>query len=214
MAVSVSGKLIAIDVLLELDDLLSRRAKEVNALLRRDYASGFPLDESHTPHVTLVQRYFEQDDLDAVSRAVSQVVKSNDPRALELEIVGHQSWPRADRDLETVVMSVNRDAQLCRLQQAIIAAVQPFASSGGTAEAFAPNTDGSPINPNIVTYVERFLPDNAGDNYHPHVTVGFAHKNFAQGFCAPPFASFTFTPQAIAIYQLGSFGTARLKLWP
>lgn len=214
MSTPLSARLIAIDVLLEPDELLSRRAKEANALLRRDYAAGFPLDESHTPHVTLVQRYVQKDDLEAVSAAVSQVVKSNDPRALELEIVGYHSWPRADRDIETVVMIVNRRPELSRLQQAIIDGVQPFAASGGTAEAFAPNTDGSPINQNIITYVERFLPDNAGDNYRPHVTVGFGHKNFAQEFCARPFASLTFTPPAIAIYQLGSFGTARVKLWP
>ena len=96
----MSAKLIAIDVLLELDELLSRRAKEANALLRRDYPAGFRLDESHTPHVTVVQRYVEQDDLEVVSAAVSQVVKSTDPRALELEIVGYQSWPRADREIE------------------------------------------------------------------------------------------------------------------
>ena len=208
------GKMIAINVLLELDELLSRRAKDANAVLRRNYPNGFALDESHVPHVTLVQRYVEQDELDKVSAAVSRVAKSNDPRALELEIAGYQSWPRSDRDLETVVTIVNRHAELCRLQQAIVAAVQPFAASGGTAEAFAPNTDGSPINPNIVAYVERFLPDNAGDNYRPHVTLGFGHKDFVQDLCGRPFPTLTFRPPAIAIYQLGSFGTARVKLWP
>src|SRR5215813_9432974 len=116
----MSGKLIAIDVLLELDELLRGRAKAANALLRRDYSAGFALDDSHTPHVTLVQRYIEEDDLEAVTAAVSQVLKANDLRALEFEITGYQSWPRAGQDIETVMMIVNPRTELCRLQQQII----------------------------------------------------------------------------------------------
>jgi len=210
----MSLKLIAIDVLLELDELVSQRAKEANAAILRNYPAGFLLDESHTPHVTLIQRYIEYAALETVATAVSQVVKLHNASALKLEIAGFESWPRTDPDLETVMMIVNRSDDICRLQRAIIDAVQPLAASGGTAEAFAPNVDGTPINRNIVTYVEHFLPDNAGDNYRPHVTIGFAHANFAHEFCSRPFASFTFTPPAVAIYQLGSFGTARVKLWP
>jgi 2'-5' RNA ligase len=207
------GNLIAIDVLLEPDELLMKRAKEANALLRHNYPAGFSLDESHTPHVTLVQRYIAKDDLEKVSRAVSYVLKSNDLRELELEVVGYQSWPRAGRDVETVVMIVNGRAELYQLQQAISDAVQPFAATGGTAEAFAPNTDGSPLDRDIISYVERFVSENSGDKYRPHVTVGFAHEAFLREFRNRPFASFTFSPPGIAIYQLGSFGTARIKLW-
>src|SRR5690349_12061168 len=138
----MSGKLIAIDVLLELDEPLNRGAKQANALLRSNYPAGFPLDDSHTPHITLVQRYIAKDDLEAVSLEVSRVLKSNDVRALELEVVGYQSWPRAERDVETVVMIVNRSIELYQLQQTIIDAVQPLATTGGTAEAFAANPDG------------------------------------------------------------------------
>lgn len=208
----MSDGLIAIDILLEPDELLRDRAVEANKRLRQNYAAGFPLDEAHTPHVTLVQRYIREAELGTVAAAVSQVVGAHEVRALE--VVGYQSRPRANGDIEVAAMIVKATPQLQRLHEDVVNAVRLFTTTGGTAAAFAPNTDGGPIDPNIISYVERFIPEHSGEGYWPHVTVGFGHHDFLQSLKAEPFAEFNFTPPGVAIYQLGSFGTARIKLWP
>jgi hypothetical protein len=64
-----------------------------------------------------------------------------------------------------------------------------------------------------VNYVEKFVPNSSGKKYNPHVTIGVAHEDFVKRLKAEPFETFSFKPAAVAIYQLGNFGTAQKKLW-
>ena len=54
---TTAGKVIAIDVLLEPDQTMISKAEAINARLRGDYKAGYELDATHSPHVTLLQRF-------------------------------------------------------------------------------------------------------------------------------------------------------------
>jgi hypothetical protein len=99
------------------------------------------------------------------------------------------------------------------LQLAVVKAVEPYAVQGGTAEAFSKSKELQKIEPAIVAYVEKFVPNSSGVKYNPHVTVGVAREEFVEKLKAAPFESFSYKPASVAIYQLGSYGTAQKMLW-
>src|SRR3712207_9338937 len=80
---------IAIDVLVEPDATMVAAAQAANARLRDVYPEGYSLDESHAPHITLLQRYIRVADLERVTAAVAQVLQENDPRALQMRANGY-----------------------------------------------------------------------------------------------------------------------------
>ena len=55
-------------------------------------------------------------------------------------------------------------------------------------------------------------PAAAGKNFNRHVTIGVAPETYLNEMLAEPFAAFTFSLAGAALYQLGSFGTARKHL--
>ena len=203
----VGDKVIAIDVLLQPDQTMISKAGAINARLRGDYAAGYELDATHSPHVTMVQRYIRARDFDAVTAAVTKVLATERPTELELKAsrLLYQMW----NGVALHAMIVERTPELLRLQQNVVNAVAPFSVSGGTAEAFIETPEGA----DIVPYVETFVPKASGANYMPHVTVGVATEAFGKKITAEPFAAFTFHAAGVAIYQLGNFGVAAKKLW-
>lgn len=200
--------MLAIDILIEPDAEMLAFAKEANAKLRQDYSQGYAFDATHAPHISLAHRFIRASDLDAVAKAISSLATSL-PLALNASglIAGVQSG------LGLLLCKVDRTPALLALENAVIAAVQPFAVSGGTADAFV-QTPGEAASAETVAYVEHFVPASSGDKFFPHVTLGTAHPDFAKAFAAEPFTPFAFIGARLAIYQLGNFGTARRKLWP
>ena len=66
-------RLIAIDVLLQPDAKMLEEAAIWNSRMREQSPEGFRLDEEHTPHITLIQRFIAEDDLVSVLAAIDQV---------------------------------------------------------------------------------------------------------------------------------------------
>lgn len=56
--------LTAIDILVNPDENTLERARAVNARLRQSVPSGFELDATHLPHITILQRYVRTADLE------------------------------------------------------------------------------------------------------------------------------------------------------
>jgi 2'-5' RNA ligase len=204
------AKIIAINVLLEPDATMATRARALNARLRENYPRGYALDATHVPHITLVQRFVRDSDADAIAAAVSQVIGPTGP-SLHLTAVGLS----ASEWIGLGVLSINVDGspELRHLEQRIVDAVQPYAVSGGTADAFFVRATEEPVNQRTVEYVEKFVPAASGEKFTPHVTVGVAEVPFVTTLKSEPFENFSFSTNTIAIYQLGNFGTARKKLW-
>jgi 2'-5' RNA ligase/phosphoserine phosphatase len=202
-----TDRLIAIDVLLEPDETMISKANAVNARLRENYPAGYELDATHAPHITLLQRFVREKDLDAVTGALTKVFATEHPTELQLKETGifYAMWS----GVAVTTFLVERTPELMQLQQKVVDTIAPFSVSGGTAAAFID----TPSNAEIVGYVEEFVPKSSGKDYMPHVTLGVAHEDFVKQLKAEPAESFTFKATVVAVYQLGNFGTASKKLW-
>jgi hypothetical protein len=211
VAESKSDRVIAIDVLLLPDATMVDHAKEANALLRTNYAAGYTLGGDQTAHITLVHRYVHEKDLPQIEAAVAKVSEQASPLDWELTANGYRYgiWS----GLATTNISIDRTPNLDRYQEAIVAAVEPFAVKRGTAAAFSTSKELPKVEHEIVDYVQNFVPKASGANYSPHVTVGVAHEDFVLSLKEKPFDTFRFKAAGVAIYQLGNFGTAQKKLW-
>ena len=59
----------AIDIALEPDATMIEHAKAANARLLKSFPKGFALDETHHPHISMLQQFVRTDDLDKVFAA-------------------------------------------------------------------------------------------------------------------------------------------------
>jgi 2'-5' RNA ligase len=203
--------LLAIDVLLVPDMKMDAEAAALNAKLRENYPAGYTLGSEQVAHITLVHRYIKAKDLPAIERAVTKLAVDQKPLSWQLTAtgLGHGVWA----GVAITTIDVKPTPELSRLQSDVVKAVEPYAVHGGTASAFSESRELPKIDHEIVDYVENFVRKSSGPKFNPHVTVGVAHEDFVKKLEAAPFKSLTFRPAALAIYQLGNFGTAQKKLW-
>jgi hypothetical protein len=61
-AVAQQNSLTAIDIALEPDATMLQHARDANARLLNSFPKGFALDETHHPHVTMLQQFVRTDD--------------------------------------------------------------------------------------------------------------------------------------------------------
>jgi acid phosphatase (class A) len=201
---------IAIDILLLPDDALLSRAEAVNARLTEVYPEGFTLDESHQPHITLIQRYVRVEDLEKVYAAANEVLGRIEVSSFELEAFEYDYFPLGDLGLTAI--TAKQIPELVQLQADLIEAVSPFAVETAYSSAFFTTPDDPIIDSNLLHYVSVFVPEHSGEHFVPHLTVGVAPKTFLDKMKAEPFEMFTFSPQSAAVYQLGQWGTAAKNL--
>jgi hypothetical protein len=203
----------AIDILLEPDATMLRHAEAVNASHLKIYPKGFALDESHRPHITIIQRFVRTADLDQVYAAAGKVLARANATAMKLEAFKFYYVPTKDLGLSGIV--ARPTPELLKLQEDIIAAVAPFTVETGDSSAFFTTPDDPIIDPFLIEYVSTFVPKNTGEHFSPHVSTGLAPRTYLDQLLAEPFEPFTFSPAGAAVYQLGQFGTAakRLKQW-
>src|SRR5229473_1240301 len=71
--------LTAIDILLEPDATMIKKAEAANKRLLKSYPKGFALGKSHQPHISCLQRYVKTADLDKVYAAVGKVLAEEKP---------------------------------------------------------------------------------------------------------------------------------------
>ena len=204
------GEIVAIDVLLHPDATMLAAAAKANAALRGDYPAGFALDELHTPHISMIQRFVRRDDLERIYGELDKVFAAVPPASLRLQAIGYYSLPVGELGLAGIVVEPTKE--LRALQDKIIAAVEPFAVEG-TGAAFVPSADGASIAPSIVEYVNGYVPERSGKDFNPHVTVGLGTGPFVKRMIAAPFPKFAFRVKGASVYHLGNYGTAAAELW-
>jgi hypothetical protein len=129
---------------------------------------------------------------------------------MQMKATGLYHIPSGKIGLAGIVIEPSHE--LIALQQAAVDAVTPFAKSGGEASAFSPDPTGAPFDPKLFKYVETFVPNQTGQKFNPHVTIGIAPLGWIEAREKETFNSFTFGGKAIAVYQLGNFGTASRRL--
>ena len=207
---SKAEELIAIDVLIQPDQKMLSVSEQWNAKLREQTPEGFELDEEHAPHITLIQSYVAESDMPRVLEAVKEVKSRWDLDELKMTATGLYHIPTGDIGLAGIV--VEPSTTLIELQNEIIAAVSPYSKSGGGEAAFVPDKSDTPFDPLLFKYVETFVPNQTGDKFNPHVTIGVAPLGWLEELEKEPFNKFTFGARGIAVYQLGNFGTASKRL--
>ncbi len=213
-AAAQKGSVTAIDIALEPGATMIQRAEAANSRLREVFPTGYALDTTHRPHITILQRFVHTAALDKVYAAVGNALATEDPAGWTLKTFKYD-FVVADKAGVTTILVEPTD-QLIRFQQKLIDAVAPFSVKEGTATAFFTNAEDSDINQPTIDYVTHYVRDSSGKKYVPHVTVGVAAPDYLRKVVAEPFDAFTFSPAAVSVYQLGNFGTARKKLqaWP
>ena len=211
-AVAQQNPVTAIDVALEPDAAMVQHAMAANARLRKSFPKGFALDETHQPHITMLQQFVRTDELDKVFAAANAVLAKEKPTTWTLKAFKYYYIPAPPIGLAGIVVEPTED--LHRLQDALIKAVEPFTVKTGTPAAFFSDEGGRDIQKFLISYVANFVTDAAGKRFNPHVTIGIGTEAYLKKMLAEPFASFTFSPAGASVYQLGSFGTARKELRP
>jgi len=207
------SEITAIDILLEPDATMLEHAKANNARLLGAFPKGFALDELHTPHITMIQRFVRTADLDKVYAAVGKVLVAANVKGMKLEAFKYYYAPAGAVGVAGIC--ARPTPEIIKLQTDIIAAVAPFTVETGPIGAFTAPHDDPATDAAIIQYVSTFVPKMSGENFNPHVSTGVAPKNYLDKMLTEPFESFTFSPAGLAVFQLGPFGTAakRLKEW-
>ncbi|NLE21704.1 MAG: hypothetical protein GX624_02810 [Actinobacteria bacterium] len=210
-------ELTAVDVLLLPDATARARAEELNALLREDLGQGFAFDETHLPHITLLQLYAAADDLDGLNQAVDAVVQETDVGAVRLGATG-LSGAGLGTPPGVVVAAVDFEPaeEVVRLHEALLSAAGALAANGGSAGAFFTLPGEPPVSADTVAYVERFISEHGGERYAPHMSVGLARESLVERLRGDARLRFESRPAALAVCRLGDYGAARqvLRRWP
>src|SRR6266702_3450952 len=121
----------AIDILLEPDATMLRRAEAANASQLKICPQGFALDATHSPHVTMIQRFVRTADLDKVYAAVGKVIARANVAGMKLEAYKYYYIPTKDLGLSGIVAKPT--PELLKLQDDLIAAVAPFTVTNGNS---------------------------------------------------------------------------------
>lgn len=202
--------LIAIDILIQPDAKMVEEAGKWNGLMREQSPNGFELDAEHAPHITLLQLYIAQADLPKVVAAVDGVKSKSDLGSLEMTATGLYHIPNGNEGLAGIVIEPTE--RLRQLQQAVIDGTGQYAVKGGDVSAYVPDKSGAAFPTALFAYVDTFVPNQTGDKYNPHVTIGVAPLDWLKSLEMKPFERFTFGAKNIAIYQLGNYGAASERL--
>jgi 2'-5' RNA ligase len=209
-AVAQQNPATAIDIALEPDATMLQRARDANARLLKSFPKGFSLDETHHPHVTMLQQFVRTEDLDKVFAAATAVLVKEKPTAWKLKAFKYYYIPSPPVGLAGIVVEPTED--LHRLQDELITAIKPYTVKTGTPAAFFSEDGGRDIQEDLIKYVANFVTDAAGKRFNPHVTIGVGTETYLNEMLAEPFPSFTFSATGASVYQLGTFGTARKEL--
>ena len=200
----------AIDILLEPDATMLQHSADNNARLLGVFPKGFALDATHTPHITMIQRFVRTADLDKVYAAAGKVLARASVKAMKLEAFKYYYAPAGAVGVAGICAKPT--PEILKLQADLIAAVKPFTVETGPIGAFTAPHDDPATDAALIQYVSTFVPKMTGDNFNPHVSTGVATTAYLNQMLAEPFEPFTFSPAGAAVYQLGPFGTAAKKL--
>lgn len=203
--------IVAVDILLQPDAVMLRHAAANNARLLGAYPKGFALDETHTPHITMLQCFVRKADLPDLYAAEEKALAAAHVNAMKLEAT-KLYYIAAGGGLGVAGIVAKATPELRKLQADIIAAAAPFNLRAGSIGAFTAPHDNPAIDAAMIDYVAKFEQIGAGEQFNPHVSTGNAPTAYLDQMIAEPFEPFTFSPAGAAVYQLGPFGTAAKEL--
>lgn len=200
--------ILAIDVLLVPSEAMYTQALQLNAAIHESNPGTIELDADHIPHITLLQCFVNERDLVEIKNALVKIDwKSQD------SLKAYKLWYDTSKPESFAMISIERNAALLKLHQTVIETLGPYFVENGSAEAFVPNSDGSPIDRFTVGYVPDFVEKYSYENFDPHISLGVAGTKLLDSLAENVFKPITFKAAALGIYQLGDHGTAQKLLW-
>jgi 2'-5' RNA ligase len=187
--------LLAVDVALLPPPDVAARAIELSAALPSE-SRGFALDAGHLPHVTLIQSFIREDELDLAYQRVGDVLTGT--RALRLAVTG------GARGGSSVWLAIERTPELDALHEGLMHALVGVERPGGTPASFLEGE----ARVGDVLWVAGYRLKSSFAAYTPHITLGHAAE-------PPVVEPFTFTADTVAACHLGRFCTCRrvLRSW-
>jgi len=166
----------AIDIALEPDATMIQHALDANARLLKAFPKGFALDETHHPHISILQQFVRTADLDKVYAAADKVFAREKPTSWKLKAFKYYYIPSPPVGLAGIVVQPTPD--LHKLQEKLIHAIAPFTTKGGSSAAFVTDDGGRDIQPFLIEYVANFVKIAAGKKFNPHVTIGVGTETY------------------------------------
>ena len=187
---------LAIDVALLVSDSELTLLRKRNLDLLKSYPDGFSFDETHFPHVTLIQRFVKTSDLAQIIECVQEIFLRFAP--LPIEVTG------ARLGGTTINYAIAENSRLRDVHETLMKNLADFEETEGAADSFF-NGD-EPVRDRDVEIVGSFHSSQSLTRYYPHITLGVGREAIYE-------KPFTLTLSRVAICQLGRFCTCRKIFW-
>jgi 2'-5' RNA ligase len=182
---------VAIDIAILPPPAVQQIAIELSASLPNDDWGRLILDDhDYLPHITLLQQFVNEADLDALFTRVGELARAQ--RRLALRVIG------GGMGSSSVWMTVERTPALVDLHRRVLDALLPFDRKRGDASAFVDND----ARDRDVAWVTGYRTASSGDAFQPHITLGHAAR-------PPVIEPFDFEATLIAACHLGRFCSCR-----
>jgi len=185
----------AIDVVLLPPEEVMSLCHEMNSSLWSQTHDGFRFDETHLPHISLVQQYVQQAALRDIVSVITSTVAAT--QALSLSAT-HTGSATIDGGLTVSGLEFGTSPELLRLHQSLMTALEPFVSTGDETAWY--RDLGEHIRPGSLRWLKNYRRPNR--QFHPHITLGVGP--------APTLNQpLRFTVDRLALCHLGNFNTCR-----
>jgi hypothetical protein len=199
--VTSEENLIAVNVALEAQGPVLEFSKVKNKQIKYNNQTSFSFDNTHIPHVTIIQMFIDSKDI----KRLASVVEKNLPRVVLLEASDIEfSEIYKDDSLKLVNQNFKANNELTFFQTNLFKKIEDFKKNRGTSSAFYKKSE---VDSQFLDYVSSYQVKNAGLNYTPHISLGVSKGKLE----IKPLTQAMFSK--IGIYQIGQFGTARKKLY-
>ncbi len=190
------AELMALDVAILLPPHVSRLAIDLNSSLRPDDSEGLTLDPDHLPHITLVQLFVREEDLETAFQLTDAALRGQPP--LRLRVAG------STRHGTTLWLAIEPDPPIMELHERLMHELRAIESADGGPGAFLDEE----VRVADVLWVAGYRLKASFGAFRPHVTL--AHVSHQ-----PEIEPFDFDADTVAACHLGRFCTCRrvLRSW-
>ncbi|MBI4426027.1 MAG: 2'-5' RNA ligase family protein [Candidatus Kerfeldbacteria bacterium] len=192
-------KSLAIDVVLLPPEDVMAKCRELNARLWEETKQGFRFDDTHLPHITLVQQYIRSADQPAVMTAITSIANNTRPITFDITKISAETF----EGLNIFGFELSNPANFQRLQNILLAKLEPFVATGDENGWY--RDSGESIRTGSLKWVDEF---RTKSSHHPHMTLGVGPTPVLN-------EPFSFTASRLAVCHLGNFNTCRkiLQEW-
>jgi 2'-5' RNA ligase len=193
---------LALNIAILPPDYICEAAQAVSRLLWENSQEGFVLDESHLPHITIMQLFVNVKKLESVVRVAQKSWASRLP--IEARILGVNSF-RSCLGMRFAEWTLDLSPGIRALHAGLRVDLGKVRAPAGNAMGFFGNLDGQLADSHI-RYVEQFSRIAGGRAFRPHITLGAGATSME-----PPVADFRV--DRLAVCQLGEYWTCRRLIY-